>query len=220
MAQDGDTITYAATADTPTEEDISNIEQATVVYCNGTGASGAGAAIGGRVEDATIDLSGEDTLYIWVANGATGRYDGQNNASIDQGGGSTEISFLSTSDADSSDEPFLVGAGGGGNGITSSFAGEFSGAGARGGNQGGPDGSGTADGVAPPAGGDGETSSSSAEPGDGAIDDQNRGLVIGGTTIKGGGAGPDTNGEVRISYSDQPLLSPPDPPSNLSAEVQ
>jgi hypothetical protein len=68
---------------------------------------------------------------------------------------------------------------------------------------------GTGDGAgeAPPQGGN-----SSNPDGQGAIDDENRGLVSGGTTITGGGAGAQTNGEVQITYK---ALGPPKP-TNLS----
>lgn len=226
MAKAGDTITYSYDGDLdsnddikPEQEDVTNIDEATVDYCDGEGGSdsdGPGSS-GGRVEDATIDLTGQDTLYIFVSGSGNGRY---SNNSIGIGGppaGSTEVTFSNTNQTDSADEPFLIGAGGGGSGFGSGTFDSGSNGGARGGSGvgGGLDG----EGIAPPAGGDGAPdTSTAAEAGDGAIDDQNRGLVTGGTTIKGGGSDPDTTGEVQISYAS--TLSPPDPPSNLSAEVQ
>lgn len=220
MAQDGDTITYTFSDGTSVAEDVSSVDEAVVDYMDGTGVRDPiqdPAASGGRVENVTVDVSSESTLYIWVAGGtnAKGRYLG--GASGDNpGGGSTEIAFTDTDGSNSDDEPFLVGAGGAAN-TAGAVAG---GGGARGGNTA----AGTfgdasdANGTPPPAGGD----SGGNKDGDGAI--ASRSVVSGGTTIEGGGSegaiiSEDAEfGEVRISY--KKTLSPPDPPSNLSAEVQ
>lgn len=221
MAQDGDTITYIHDGDTDAngrllaeQEDVSAVDECTVDYCDGAGANDGGSNPigGGRVENATIDLTNIDTLYIWVAEkgdvDSLGRYEsGSSDRALPplggsaSGAGSTEVSRFNTNTTDSNDEPFLVGAGG----ATPSPSGSDSiYYGARGG---------LAEGVAPPQGGN-----DTNLEGDGAIDDQNRGLVTGGTTIEGGGSTGATNGEVQITY--RLTLSPPDPPSNLSAEVQ
>lgn len=225
MAQDGDTITYTYDSDLddnidliPEQEDVSSVDQATVEYCDGAGGSSGDTTVagtGGRVENATIDLSNKDTLYIFVAGLRFGRYDGLADAGI-SGGGSTEITFSDTNQTDSSDEPFLVASAGGGSGWDSGgFNDANSNGGARGGD--GFGGGGAGEGVAPPVGGDGAADSNdTGSDGDGAIDDQNRGLVSGGTTITGGGSGPDTNAEVRISYG----VSAPDAPTNLTATLK
>jgi Fibronectin type III domain. len=189
MASNGDTITYTYSDGTSVSEDVSSVDEAVVDYCDSAGGTDGVATAGGsggRVENATIDVSSISTLYIWVADRfRIGRYNGVAAGSFGEGngGGSTEIAKVNTSSADSDDEPFLVASAGGGGGI-----GEYSetgGDGARGGN---------AQGIAPPAGGGSE------QDGEGAIDDQNRGLVSGGTTITGGGSGPDTNGEIQVTY--------------------
>jgi len=211
MAQDGDTITYTFSDGTVVSEDVSNVDTAVVDYCDGSGANvESSSGSGGRVENAEIDVSGQNTLYLWVggvdSSISKGRYKG--GEVTNTGGPSTEISFSNTDSSDSADEPFLIGAGGGGGAGTG--LGKGSG-GARGGA-----GDEDAEGTAPPLGGDGKVDSGT--DGEGAIDDQNRGLVSGGTTITGGGSVPDSNGEIQVSYKQS--LSPPDPPSNLTAEQQ
>jgi len=185
MAQDGDTITYTYSDGSSVSEDVSSIDEMTVNYCDGTGGA---SKSGGRVESAVVDVSGVDTIYIWVAgdNGFTtrnGRYNGDYSGTFpaqDWGGGSTEISIENTNGSDGSDLPFLVGAGGGGGSIEG-YAGERNG---------------SANGTPPPQGGN------PGEAGDGAVDDQNRGYIIdSGTSIKGGGSGADTSGEIRITYT-------------------
>jgi len=220
MAQEGDTITYSYSDGTSVAEDVSSVDEITVDYMDGAGGSSGGSTggNGGRVENATIDVSNEDTIYIWVANSTdSGRY--SSNDAGGAAGASTEISFSNTSQSDSSDEPFLVGAGGGGGDYEGVLGGN---GGSRGGNAGAGffGNAGDGGGVAPPLGGDGGKANDSISPtdGDGAIDDQNRGVVSGGTTIKGGGSPADTEGEIQLSF--QSVLSPPDPPSNLTAEVQ
>jgi len=197
MAQDGDTITYTYSGGTSVFEDVSDVDTAVVDYCDGAGSeNNNGLTSGGRVENAEIDVSGQNSLYLWVASNQ-GRYNGARRprGAVAGGKGSTEISFSNTDANDSSDEPFLVASGGAGGSVD----------GARGGD---------AEGTPPPDGGD----SSSFVNGDGAIDDQNRGLVSGGTTTAGGGSTGNTDGEIQVSYKQS--LSPPDPPSNLSANVQ
>ncbi len=230
MAQIGDTITYTYSDGKSVAEDVSNVGEVFVEYCDGTGGATSAQTIGGaggRVENATIDVSNESTIYIWVGtyifpsddSAKTGRY-----AETNAVHGSTEIALVDTAEEDSDNEPFLVGSGaGGGGGDGGAFGGDGGSAGARGGNGGEGAGAGV-DGISdtstpPPAGGDGgDAISGIGGDGDGAIDDQNRGLVSGGTTIKGGGSPADTAGEVKLSF--QAGLSPPDPPSNLTAEVQ
>jgi hypothetical protein len=213
MAQDGDTITYTFSDGTVVSEDISGVGEAVVDYCDGPGGktNNTSGGSGGRVENATIDVSGHDTLYIWVGgciNQNTTGYGRYPDNVLDLNG-TSEISFSNTSGEDSDDEPFLVGAGGGGSGGGGSN-GAGGNAGARGGDGGAGDGLGSgglgSPSIPPPAGGDGADANTSqvGGDGDGAIDDQNRGLVSGGTTILGGGAGPDTDGEIQITYKGSP----------------
>jgi hypothetical protein len=235
MAQDGDTINYTFSNNLdsnnrliPEKEDISAVDEAVVNFCDGasspTAATGNVAASGGRVENATIDVTNQSTLFIWVAgegsNGirtGKGRYQGGNNNSVtDEGGGSTEISFSNTDQTDSSDEPFLVGAGGAqGTSDTVVPSG-----GAREG-QGDPsfDPDDNGEGIAPPLGGSGGSRSGPAEDGDGAIDDLNRGLVSGGTIIKGGGSSSTNDGEIEIFYQTAGP-SKPTAPSGLTLTEQ
>jgi hypothetical protein len=224
MAQPGDTISYTFSGGASVLEDISAVGSATVDFCDGAGGAGPDGAPGGRVKNAEIDLSGQNNLYIWVGESGSkggasnGRYD-STTANADQlpGGASTEISFSNTDQSDSSDEPFLVAAGGGGGDFNSTTSDIFGCGGGRGGSGltdlsavDGVDGNGTP----PPLGGDGKDSSTTttANNGEGAIDDLNRGLVTGGTTIKGGGSGAGTNGEIQISYG--PGIPPA--PTNLT----
>lgn len=175
MAQAGDTITYTYSDATSVSEDVSSVGVAEVIHCGG-GGDGAGL-----VENAEIDVSDQSTLYIWVAYGPTsdssglGRYDAYDPSGFGSsgGGGSSEISLYDTEAADGPDEAFLVGAGGAGADTQ----------GARNTN---------AEGDAPPLGGD------TYANGYGAIDDQNRGLVTGGTTTKGGWGS--YEGEIKIAY--------------------
>jgi len=222
MAQPGDTITYTFSDGTSVAEDVSNVDEVVVEYCDAPGGQtlNTSGGSGGRVENATIDVSGQNSLYIWVGGVANG---GRYPAGTTAVNGTSEISFSNTNEEDSLDEPFLVGAGGGGDGGEGSL-GDGGDGGARGGNPGGGDvfgiaGSGSIS-TPPPAGGDGADANTSqvGGDGDGAIDDQSRGLVSGGTTIKGGGSSADGDGEIKLSF--QSFLSPPDPPSNLTAEVQ
>lgn len=222
MAQAGDTITFGFTNGSAVKEDISNVNTAEVVFCDGPGGTfnedgfKSSAGSGGRVENATIDLSGRDNLFIFVggANGQ-GRYGNPNSGNPGKGGGTTEISFKKTDQSDSDDEPFLVAAGGGGGhgggGAKSGFNG--SDGGSREGTAGGGGVGGA--GIAPPLGGTGNGSSAPTD-GRGAIDDKNRGLVTGGTTVIAGGAGSDEDGSVKISFSDPAGPSTPAAPSNLS----
>lgn len=228
MAQSGDTITYTSTGSV-IQEEISNVDVATVNYLDGAGGTQGGAdgpegGDGGRVENAVIDLRGETTLYLWVASQPYGRYEG--GQSGPGGGGSTEVSFSNTDAGNSSNEPFLVGAGGGSCGAFGTTGNVESYGGARGGSTKTDTSFVGSEGDPPPSGGDGpKYENQPGKDGDGAIDDQDRGLVFGGTTIKGGGSAggqdntiPAENGEIQISYGSGNL--PPDPPSNLSAEVQ
>jgi|APHM01.1.fsa_nt_gi hypothetical protein len=201
MAQAGDTVTYTFSEGESIAEDVSAVDTATVEYCDGAGGQPGDttpAGSGGRVEDATIDLSGQSEIYIWVAgSGSSGRYNGEVTEG-GSGGGSTEISFNNTDLNSSDDEPFIVGAGGGSGTATTGLLG-FPGSDAARNN----------DSTPPPKGGVGPSSTGVVgNDGEGAIDDQNRGLVSGGTTIKGGGSGPGTNGEVKISYGQSAPTAP------------
>ena len=221
MAEEGDTITYTYSDGTVVSEDVSNVGEVAVDYCDGAGGSSADSSggAGGRVENATIDVSNESTLYIWVAasndgGDGNGRYRGGQISGGAFNAATTEISLFNTDASDSSDEPFLVGAGGGGSGYDSeAFLDDNAGGGARGGT-----GLDDAEGVAPPAGGDAAPDESTVgEDGDGAIDDQDRGLVSGGTTTKGGGSPADTDAEIQLTF--QAGQDPPEPPENLTAEL-
>jgi len=220
MAQPGDTITYAYNGGgTPDQvrqsEDISDIARITIEYIDAAGGEGGdnnGSTSGGRVENVDVDVSDEDTLYIWVSTQPEGRYGGGRTSFSFLGGGSTEVAFIPTVREDSDDEPFIAGAGGGGGGASTGFFGKGGSGGARGGG-----GAANAVGTPPPQGGDGAPRDGSGTAGDGAV--ENRAEILdAGTTIKGGGSAPDTDGEVKITYKEG--LSAPDPPSNLTAEVQ
>lgn len=209
MAEGGDTITYTYTDGTSVAEDVSGLAKATVEYLDAPGgqenptAGSASAGSGGRVENAIIDVSNHSTLYIWVGNAPNGRYSGGTSSAY--GGGSTEISFSNTGEGDSNDEPFLVGAGGGGGAESIDPFFPRPGDGAGGGGRGGS-GISNASGNSPPLGGDGDFDENGANvsgtDGDGAIDDQNRGLVTGGTTTKGGGSAAETAGEIQITFKE------------------
>jgi flagellin-like protein len=194
------------------QEDVSNYDTATVQYLHGAGGGNGFSGSheggsGGEVKNIEIDLSGINMIYIWVAgsgeykSGGNGRYDGSaSNENVGGSAGSTEISLQNTDSSESSDEPFIIGAGGGGGtGANSDYGGD---GGARGGDYGygvlGPGQSGK--GQAPPLGGNGGSPKADGGPGDGAIDDQDRGIVSGGTTIKGGGSAAEIDGEIRIKY--------------------
>jgi translation initiation factor IF-2 len=138
-----------------------------------------------------------------------GRYHGKGGSTNGKpGGGSTELSFSNTDARDSNDEPFLIGSGGGQGGDR--VGGNFGGGGGRGGVSNG----GNGEGNPPPQGGGNPT----AADGDGAIDDLNRGLVSGGSTIQGGGSGPATDGEARVTYNSTGPTTP-SAPSGLSLTV-
>jgi hypothetical protein len=221
MAQDGDVINYTFNNNTdsnrnliPQKEDVTAVDEAIVNFCDGAGGQsfGTNGGSGGRVENATIDVSSQSILYIWVADfKEVGRYKGGRGFSTRAGigGGSTEISFSSSNQADSSDEPFLVasGGGGGGNGSFDGNGGAREGVGET--SVSGLDGAG----IAPPKGG---SPGNNSPDGQGGIDDQNRGLVSAGTTITGGGSGQDTNGEIQIEYK----IAAPAAPSGLTLTIQ
>jgi hypothetical protein len=232
MAQVGDTITYTHDGDTdgnddlkPEQEDVSTVDEVVVDYCDGAGGKpsdgGTAGGSGGRVEGVVADVSSYDTIYIWVAGfNIDGRYDGGvGTTNFDtlnvsgSSGGSTEVSVLNTNQADSSDEPFIAAAGGGGGGAEGSEPGGGGARDAAGAQEG--------EGVAPPLGGV-ATANSPGGDGEGAVDDGTSvPITDNGTTIKGGGAGNQTNAEVQLSFqSSGGGLSPPDPPSNLTAEQQ
>ncbi len=219
MAQVGDTITYTYNGGDDADalrqsEDISDVGQITIEYIDAAGGAGSnGSTYGGRVENVVVDVSDEDTLYIWVSTQFEGRYAGGTSSFSSVGGGSAELAFIQTDQKDSDDEPFIAGAGGGGGGFSTGFYGEAGSGGARGGASGSSNGVGTP----PPQGGDGPPEGGSGTAGDGAV--ENRAEILNaGTTTKGGGSAPNANGEVKITY--ETGLSPPDPPSNLTAEVQ
>jgi hypothetical protein len=213
MAQAGDTITYTYNDNTdengnlvPQTEDITGIDKITIDYLDGAGGGQTGGA-GGRVENASFDVSAFNTLYIWVGSVTVGRYDSTSGSQ--NGGGSTEVSISNTGPADSADEPFLAAAGGGGGGSGSGPFGDIpGGGGAREGV--GSSSTDRSEGIAPPLGGAG--GSGSGGDGQAAIDDENRGYTIdSGTAIEGGGSGENTDGEIQITYKS---LSP-DAPSNV-----
>lgn len=206
MASDGDTITYTFDNGNRVSEDISDIDSAVVEYCDAGGGASADASggNGGRVENAEIDVSQQDVLYIWVGGVVTGRYLGQYGAQgSGAGSGSSEIAFDSSEPQTASDDfAFLVGSGGGAGGAyyDSFYDDTFSGG----------DGARTSSG--PPDGGLGVSDTSTAGgDGQGAIDDNNRGLVSGGTTIEGGGSSADVDGEIQISY----VSTGPSAPTNV-----
>jgi len=222
MAQVGDTITYTFSDGTSVAEDVSSVDEVVVEYCDGAGgnpsANGSAAGgSGGRVEGTVVDVSGVNTIYIWVSGGffAEGRYNG-GTGQIDfsgedggNGGGSTEISLVDTNSSQSDTEPLIVGAGGGGGGGVNFVLG---GDGARGGFE-------NSLGAPPPQGGSGNGEGAGGD-GDGAVDGHGTTATITntGTTIQGGGSPSDADGEIKLSFNS--FLSPPDPPSNLTAEVQ
>jgi len=207
MAQSGDTITYTYSDGSVVIEDVSSVGKAIVDYLDGSGADGTiSGEYGGRSENVTIDVSSVSSLYLWVGGtSGEGRYSGGSFAAGGTyfAGGSTEISFSNTDESDSSDEPVLVGAGGGGTETNSGVQG--GGGGARGGVGGGTSGLGEdgsdGAGTPPPQGGDGYDSSTDEQetPGDGYI---NTGApeVSGGTTTLGGGSPGGTDGEMQITY--------------------
>ncbi len=223
MAQVGDTITYTPSDGSAVTEDVSSVDKAVIDYCYGGGGENGDrteGAAGGSVTNVTVDVSAVNILYIWVAadinsttvDGGKGRFDGADGSvpylGSGDGAGSTEIAFPSQVTGNS-DAPAVCGAGGGAGG-----GGAFSSTGGGGARGGTSIDYGTGNGTAPPQGGDGKISPTA---GDGYI---NSALseVSGGSTTLGGGSSGGTNGEVQISY--KASLSPPDPPSNLTAEVQ
>jgi hypothetical protein len=226
MAQDGDTITYTFSDGTSVAEDVSNVDEVVVDYLYAAGGQKSGVeppSSGGAVSNTVIDVSNISTIYIWVSGGSEqnqGRYNG--GSDNQNGAGSTEISSVNTDGNDSPTEPFIVAAGGGGG----AFSGDgflpspsllHSGGGARGG-EGSSGNSGAGD--APPVGGDGANTGSTATPGDGAVSGHGSTVPItdSGSTTAGGGSAPGNDGEIKLSFKS--TLSPPDPPSNLTAEVQ
>jgi hypothetical protein len=230
MAQEGDTITYTFSDGTSVSEDVSSVDEVVVDYLYSAGGGTSGdpptqpAGSGGAVTNVVVDVSNLSTIYIWVSGGQyqeVGRYTGGSNTN--NGGGSAEISAVNTNYQNSVSEPFIVAGGGGGGAVNladSPFgADDYGGGGARGGKN--PEGQiGDADGDVPPVGGDAASTTTPAEDGDGAVSGHGSSVPIvdSGTTTKGGGSAPDNNGEIKLSF--QSSLSPPDPPSNLSANVQ
>lgn len=231
MAQDGDTITY-----TPGDEesnfnarveDISSVNEATVEFLEGGGAEAGDGGNGGLVENTVIDLTGQDTLYIWPATvnysgGTTGRYGNRGNSFGSHPGGSAEVSFDNTNQTDGVDTnpPFLVGAGGGGGG-----GGFYSGPGGARGGEGnennyneGADGASTA----PPQGGDAGQLEGGEPDGDGAIASRPE-IKSAGTTTLGGAEnnienyGGNGDGDVRITYTQ---AAPPTPTNVTVSDSQ
>lgn len=221
MAQNGDTITYTYDGDTdgnnlyltPEQEDISSVTKMTIDYMDGAGGAETQAGEpnggnGGRVENVEVDISNYDTVYIWVGSQLYGRYEGGST----NAGGSTEIWFSDTNQADSSDEPFVVGAGGGGSAGSefTDFNGDTSYFGGSGGARDATFGSGTTNdgsegqGVAPPLGGEGGDSSDSFKQqggdGSGAVNTSISEVTASGSTIKGGGSSSGEDAEVQITY--------------------
>ena len=232
MAQIGDTITYTFSDGTSVAEDVSNVGEVVVDYLYSMGGQGGEFAdnpgsSGGAVENVVVNVSNVSTLYIWVsgtafADGDTGkgRYNGGSSNTYN-GGGSTEIASVNNNSNDSPTEPFIVAAGGGGGGFQSGFFSSIIGSGgARGGV--GSNGSSNGEGDAPPVGGDAsKNSSTAATPGDGAVSGHGSTVPIveTGSTTAGGGSSAQNDGEVKLSFK-KSSLSPPDPPSNLTADVQ
>jgi len=207
----GDTFVYEARpqSELPISVDISDIDEVTVEYLDGAGGlstpTTSGGA-GGRVESADIVVTAEEILYIWTSQSGSfneGRYSPEISGTVaSKGSGSSEIAFVNTDASNSADEPFLVGAGGGGGAGDGTRAG---GDGARGNG---------AEGIPPPAGGTGGSAGNPGTDGDGAI--ASRPAVSGGITIQGGGSGPDTDAEAKLAFRD----FTPDAPTNLSATLK
>ena len=220
MAQPGDTITYTFSGERE-DEDISDVDQIEIEYIDGAGGEDGediSGGFGGRVEDVVADVSDFNDLYIWVAEvDIFGRYNG--GGAGNTGSGSSEVSLLDTDFDDSDIEPFIAGSGGGAGGYDEGgpFDQDRRGSGgARGGT-----GSDDALGEPPPAGGDGPTSLDDPRgDGDSAVDGHagtQATIIDSGTTIEGGGSGPDEDGEIRIAYKEG--QEPPERPENLTAEL-
>lgn len=227
MAQDGDTITYTYSDGRSVSEDVSAVNEMTVDYLDGSGGGtpddGKAGGSGGRVENTVVDLSDVNEIYLWVGsyendsdfNGSrtAGRYSGEvpavfSGTAPGNGGATTEVSLVNTNQDDSDTEPFIVAAGGGSGG---SSADNDGGVGAR-----------NTDyiGTPPPQGADAPSLDSVGLDGEGAVAGHNTNATIKetGTTITGGGSSSDNTGEIQVTYTQ--VQSPPDPPSNLTAEVQ
>lgn len=227
MAQGGDTVTYTFSG-SKTTEDISDIDEIQINHMNGAGGGNSvnttGGA-GGRIENATVDVSSYTTLEIWVGGGGAdyssfdeggfGRsIGGENVQSFDEysgsGAGSTELWTNSNSN-------FIAAADGGGGGgryVEGSFGSDNpagGGGGARGGTGGEPNG---ISGAGAGDGGDGGEGSSTVvengNPGGGEF-----GIATGGNIVVGGGDGANTDGEIKLTFKSTPLA-----PSNLSATLQ
>lgn len=224
MAQPGDTITYTVSLERE-KEDISDVDEIEIKYVDGAGGEEGGSGSGGRVENVVVDVSAEDDLYLWVAQGGVdgtefsfGRYFGLTGSNSGSSAGSTEISLLDTDRDDSDTEPFIAAAGGGGG-----FGGFSAGpGGARGGDGGEPSTEDRrGDGEPPVLGGTGgdEFGGDAKQDAKGAVLGHGSAATIidSGTTIEAGGNAPGEGGEIRIAYVD--ALEPPEPPENLTAEL-
>lgn len=212
MPSPGDSITYTTTTppDSPISEDISTVGEVVVKVFGASGNSFDSSnlpGVGGYAEG-TFDVSSSNTLYIWVASyddGQTGdgRFRGSNGGAQGlAGGGSTEVSLVSDNQTNNSNPSALAGAGGGGGAYKDGTSPADGGSGARGSNK--------------VRGGVGGTSSSpDGGDGRGYVDSSGSNTI----TFVGGGNSGQADGKVVIDYNEGGS-SPPEPPSNLTAEVQ
>jgi len=230
---DGETVTYTYTDGSSVEQNITGINEITIDYIDGAGGESRDSSVsggnGGRVENVVADVSNYDNLYIWVSSLNAGRYPIYDPPpsrvpplggwDYGYGSGTAEVSVSNTDYIDSDTEPFIAAAGGGGGAGGSSGLG----GGDNGARQQGVD---YEFGQAPPLGGTGGAEESDGGDGEGAVSGHGSAVPIvdSGTTITGGGAGDNTDGEIQISYATSSGsgggTSPPDPPSNLTTEVQ
>jgi len=194
VADDGETVTYTYTDGTSDLESTSQVQEMIIEYIDGAGGESTTDASGGsgaRVENVVVDISNESLVYLWVSGGTTeGRYEGgPGNAFSGYGAGSAEVSFSSDAQGDTPNADVLAGAGGGG--------------GADDGDGGAREGSPGAFGQGDPFGGDGGGFGFSGQDGFAYVDTLRNVVIEDGNQIDGGGSGPETDGEIRITYSSQ-----------------
>lgn len=207
---DGEIYTYTYLDGTSVQIDVSGIDEITIHYIDGAGGGNSklsNGGSGGKVEDAVVDVSEKDYIYLWVGqaggdNGAgytpQGRYNGgDDTADVGGGGASTEISFSNTSATDSSDESHIAGAGGGAGGGDKVGAPPEDLAGSGGARAG--TGYNNAEGTGQPYGGDGNLDADGGD-GEGHVADITE-VTNSGTTTTGGGSGSGTDGEIKIEYT-------------------